>query len=402
MDLACRFAKTRGVVWGHGTRSRVVVKAVDPDTVSRRDGIIKSLGVLSAGLLMAFDAEARTDPYYDELLSNTKGLDTADLLSKYKKMSSSEGGKKKKGTIKSVRKGGSGKGSTSSSFSTKPSKGSAAGPAVNPVEVGLGLAGLAGVVAIGQQGSKGGASSSKKASSPPKPKTQKKKVPTGTVRLSAGTTRKAAAAAGTQRKATAAAGTQRKTSSGTKKVGTVTRKTQGKQGEKSESSNGAAPALLVGLVAVIGAFVAVGSKPISEEKPAIVKKEPSPVVEQKIPSKTPSEQKPVADAPIVAAPPLKSDIKGETTAPVVAAKEEKSTSSPNKSKLPPTTGNSPIVLIGGSIATLIVAAAVAGGSENTDAATVQGTSAPSAGQDDAALRKKEAREWIEAWRSKQK
>lgn len=392
MDLACRFAKTRGVVGGHGTRTRVVVKAVDPDTVSRRDGIIKSLSVLSAGLLMAFDAEARTDPYYDELLSNTKRLDTADLLSKYKKMSSSEGGKKKKGTIKSAKKGGSGKGSTSSSFSTKPSKGSAVGPAVNPVEVGLGLAGLAGVVAIGQQGSKGGASSSKKASSPPKPKTQKKKVPTGTVRLSAGTTRKA----------TSAAGTQRKTSSETKKVGTVTRKTQGKQGEKSESSNGAAPALLVGLVAVIGAFMAVGSKPISEEKPAIVKKEPLPAVEQKTASKTPSEQKPVADAPIVAAPPLKSDIKGETTAPVVAAKEEKSTSSPNKSKLPPTTGNSPIVLIGGSIATLIVAAAVAGGSENTDAATVQGTSTPSAGEDDAALRKKEAREWIEAWRSKQK
>ena len=381
MDVACRFVKARSVAGGQGTRSRVVVRAVDSDTVSRRDGMITSLSLLGAGLSVAFDAEARTDPYYDELLNSTKGLDTADLLSKYKKMSSSEGGKRK-GSMKREKKGGSGRGSTSSTFSKSASKGAA----VNPVEVGLGLAGLAGVVAIGRQGSKGGVSN-KKTPTPSKPKTQKKKVPAGTVRLSAGTTRKAPVA-GTQRKAPVA---------GTKKVGTVTRKMQGKKAEeKSESSNGAAPALLVGLVAVIGAFVALGSKPISEQKPAAAKTETSPVVKE-IVTETPSEQ-----SPVVTAPPVKSETKAATSAPVVAAKEEKSASSPQKSRLPPTTGNSPIVLIGGSIATLVVAAAVGGGSENTSANTVQDTPASSAIEDDAAFRKKEAREWIEAWRSKQK
>lgn len=372
MDVACRFVKARSVAGGQGTRSRVVVRAVDSDTVSRRDGMITSLSLLGAGLSVAFDAEARTDPYYDELLNSTKGLNTADLLSKYKKMSSSEGGKRK-GSMKREKKGGSGRGSTSSTFSKSASKGAA----VNPVEVGLGLAGLAGVVAIGRQGSKGGVSN-KKTPTPSKPKTQKKKVPAGTVRLSAGTTRKAPVA-------------------GTKKVGTVTRKMQGKKAEeKSESSNGAAPALLVGLVAVIGAFVALGPKPISEQKPAAAKTETSPVVKE-IVTETPSEQ-----SPVVTAPPVKSETKAATSAPAVAAKEEKSAPSPQKSGLPPTTGNSPIVLIGGSIATLVVAAAVGGGSENTSANTVQDTPASSAIEDDATFRKKEARDWIEAWRSKQK
>jgi len=356
---------------------------------SRRDGLLLSLGLVGAGLLNVSDSEARTDPYYDELLSKTK-LDSSDLLQKYKKINSSADSKKKgknlpkkptvnKNTVVLKKKPVS---------SAKPA---AAGAGINPVEVGLGLAGVAGVVAIGQSSKKSDGGKASKVSprsatavkkppvrpAPSKPATKKtlpkpapKKAVPGTVRLSPGT---------------------KKIESKTKKVGTVAKGSRPAEKEQ-ESGSSPAPAILVAVVALFGGLTVLGSKPeVKSTQPV----SSVPQKAEKVSAK-PSAPEPVQQAE--KAPPVSEPAK---PAPVVKSSpvSEKPAEEVKKAKLPPTTGNSPLVIIGGSVAALIAAAAVGGGSEPTSESN-QGSTAASTTLDDAEARAKEAREWIEAWRKK--
>lgn len=374
-------------------RDRLPCKAEDrrnehEPIVTRRDGLAICLSLL--GLLGAESAKARSDPYYEELTRQralTEGLDSSDLLSKYQKTQSGEA---KKGKASPYKKRMLNKNSTAlkqkkNAISAKkattnsPVKTGTSSTAVfNPVEIGLGLAGVAGVVAIGQSSSKVYRSdrtpqrsqskvppSRKKPAPKPSPKKAPKVPLAGTIKRSTGTKR---------------------INSDRKKVGTVQKvERKGFEG-KERSSPSSLPALLVGLVALVGVGSLLGSRPNVKEISL---------------SSTPEAEKidqNVAE-PVLSSPSRISSsevtLSGKTSnlAPQISFEEK-------APKLPPTTGNSPLVIIGGSIMSLIVAAAVGGGSDGTG-----GVSKPSSSQaaaDDTAARAKEAKEWIAAWKAKQK
>jgi len=352
-----------------------------------------SLGLI--GLLGTGSAEARSDPYYEELLAKTKGIDSGDLLSKYQQSQSAKG---KKGKVFPMKEGSvnknatalKGKKNTNGAKKTATpnvrAKSAAASTGVfNAVEVGLGLAGVAGVVAIGQSSSKGG---SKKEKAPQRsqnrappakkslPKPSPKKAPrapaVGTVRLSPGT---------------------KQIKPKTKKVGTVQKpQTKKIEAKETKSTSSVLPALLVGFVALVGAGSILGSKPdIKEVKQVSSVPEPEKIKERA--SEPIPESPPQAVAPKVTAA-------SQTTQPAPQPSTEGKVKTP---KLPPTTGNSPLVIIGGSIVALIAAAAVGGGSETTSGGdSREQSSSQTPALDDAAARSKEAREWIASWRAKQK
>jgi hypothetical protein len=357
--------------------------------MNRRDGFIVSLGLL--GLLGAESAEARSDPYYEELLSKTRGLDSTDLLSKYQQTQS---GKVKKGKASPIKKGDLNKNSSAlkakktangtkrTAASSLQGKTATSSTAVfNPAEVGLGLVGVAGVVAIGQKSSKADKTdrapqrpqsrvppSRKKPAPKPSQKKMAKAPVAGTVKLSPGT---------------------KKIKSKTKRIGTV-QKVQTNKNEGKATSPFALPALLVGLVALVGAGSLLGSKPnIKEIDPPIAVPETVKVnekVTEPIQSSTPE---------IITSEVSSS---GQTVKPTQQPSIEEKAKAP---KLPPTTGNSPLVIIGGSIVSLIAAAAVGGGSETTRG-EIKPESSSESPSDDAAARAKEAKAWIAAWRAKQK
>ena len=373
---------------------------IDPDqcgaNCSRRDGLLLSLGLVGAGLLNVSDSEARTDPYYDDLLSKTK-LDSNDLLQKYKKINSSADSKKKgKNPAKkpTVNKNTGVLNKKKPSSSVKPAGAAAAGAGINPVEVGLGLAGVAGVVAIGQSSKKSDGGKVSKVpprsaattavrkpparSAPPKPapkKTPPKPAPrkeaSGTVRLSPGT---------------------RKIESKTKKIGTAVAKGSRATQKEQQSGSSSAPAILVAAVALLGGFTVLGSKPDVKSTQS-VSNTPKAAEKVSVKPSAPEPSQQVAQAPPVSEAPRPAPI--AKTPPV----SQKPAEEVKKPKLPPTTGNSPLVIIGGSVAALIAAAAVGGGSEATSERNQSSTTA-SPTLDDSEARAKEAREWIEAWRKK--
>ena len=145
--------------------------------------------ILGAGILAvgAGNADAKTKAperdYYQELLENTKNKpSTSDLLKKYQQLN------------EEPKKGGNGKGGAKKPSASKPSAAkkptpSAAGPkrattaaasassvAFNPVEVGLGLAAVAGAVLLGRKPAK--KESAAKAAVPAKKGTVVRPAPT--------------------------------------------------------------------------------------------------------------------------------------------------------------------------------------------------------------------------------
>lgn len=393
-------------------------------TLDRRSAILLSLSVFigSAG-----NAEAATsDAYYESLKANAKGLESTDLLSRYSSLK--DGGGKKAGAKnppsrnvpKNVAKnaevlglkGSKTSAAKASQRTVKASK--ATSPAVrkattasaasaasfNPVEVGLGLLALAGVGAIGARGSSKSSSAKpaspsprkvapvkkaappppppKKVASPPPPP-KKKAVPVGTQKLRPGTRPVQAAK--------------------TKRVGTVAK--GGGQGEKSGGS-GSAGAVL-GVVTLLGAAIV-----LSGGSPKDVKRSAAP--KQSAPVETKAEE-----AKATAIPATAPAVNAEKTQALIVKVEEKkpeaakltaSAQAPT-SKLPPTTGNSPAVLIGGSLVALVAAAAVGGSGEvgdrtSSSSASSSAAAGGSSAADDASARAKEARQWIDAWKARQK
>lgn len=372
------------------TRDRLVCHAerrrTDQDTiVNRRDGVILTLGLF--GLLGAGTAEARSDPYYDELLSKTKGLDSSDLLSKYQTSKSADGKKARSQPKKrnlninadalNRERGKAMVNKRSAVTRAGPlSSSSGSNSGISTLEVGLGLTTLAGVVAVGQSSSKGKKANkatqdtqnramlTQKKSLQSKPSQKVSKAASGTVRLSPGTKR---------------------VKSKTNKVGTVQRVKERKTNTQETKSPLAA--LLIGLVALIGAGSILGSQPeIKEAEPA----KPLPVQEK--PSEKSDNLTPSTPAQVVV-----SEI--PSTTQDAKPSQKPSTKEVKNSKLPPTTGNSPLVIIGGSLLTLVAAAAVGGGSEKNTKVNAPESSLPT---DDAVVRAKEAKEWIAAWKARQK
>ena len=155
----------------------------------------------------------------------------------------------------------------------------------------------------------------------------------------------------------------------------------------------------MGVVALVGAAVVLSGGSLKDGKQVAAPKAPNAV---EIKAKGVN-----ATAAPAVAPAVKVDNVEKTQALIVKVEEKKpepaASATTPKSKLPPTTGNSPAVLIGGSLMALVAAAAVGGpaeGDDSTPSASV--TPAASSGTDDPSARAREARQWIDAWKARQK
>lgn len=400
-------------------------------TLDRRSALLVSLGVL---LGSAESAQAATsDAYYRELKANAKGLESTDLLSRYSSLK--DGGGKKGGsrgassrsvsknvaknaealglrgskvpTAKASKPGPKASKATSRAVSKTSTASSASAASFNPVEVGLGLLALAGVGAIGARGSskssssKGSSSPLRKApvnkASPPPPKKKATPPPPKKATPPPPPPKKKTAPVGTQK---LRPGTRSVQAAKTKRVGTVAKGAA--PAEKQGGSGGAGA--IVGVVALLGAAVVLSGGSQKHGNPSAAPKTPV-LVESKAKATK-------ASVTPAAAPAVKADKVDKTQALIVKVEEKKPETATEAvapaiaptSKLPPTTGNSPAVLIGGSLLALVAAAAVGGPAQGGESSSSSPSSAAgeSSAADDASSRAREARQWIDAWKAKQR
>jgi hypothetical protein len=412
---------------GVSSRASAGEKGESMPTLDRRSALLVSLGMLLGSVESA--QAATSDAYYESLKANTKGLESIDLLSRYSSLKD-DGGKKggsrkasSKNLPKNVAKNAEALGLKGSKMSSAkasnlaPRTSKAASPAVrkatttsaassasfNPVEVGLGLLALAGVGAIGARGSSKASSLSprkaapvKKASTPPPaPKKNSRSPPPAPKKNSRSpppAPKKKAGPVGTQK---LRSGTRPVQAAKTKRIGTLA-----KSAVPTEKKGGSgAVGAVMGVVALVGAAVVLSGGSLKDGKQVAAPKAPNAV---EIKAKGVN-----ATAAPAVAPAVKVDNVEKTQALIVKVEEKKpepaASATTPKSKLPPTTGNSPAVLIGGSLMALVAAAAVGGpaeGDDSTPSASV--TPAASSGTDDPSARAREARQWIDAWKARQK
>lgn len=382
-----------GVIRCDGSRSD------DDIEFPRRSALLGMLGILS--LASTNTAQAATD-YYQDLLSKSKRPDTSTLLKAYEKTKKiSEPKQMKK---KAQKTPATGRPATLSTKQAKVSKAAAtSGATFNPIEVGLGLLGIAGAIAVGQSSGKDkkekkASKATVKRSAPPPKTTVVKPAPTkppgtqrkSTVRATPGTVRLSPGKSGAGSK--------------TKKVmaNTQVKRTLGEpSGKKGPSDTGIGGLVGVGVVVLAGLGLLLGGNPSATKAPEA--KKPVAEIKQEIQAPAPAPAPPVASvpeptkAPVPAASVTKESPKQEKLVDPTPTEEKKTNRVPT-----PTTGNSPLVLVGGGIATLIVAAAALGGSDGSSNNTsVQREDGSKPAEDDAKARAAEARAWIEAWRAKQ-
>ncbi len=401
---------------GVSSRASAGEKGESMPTLDRRSALLVSLGMLLGSVESA--QAATSDAYYESLKANTKGLESIDLLSRYSSLKD-DGGKKggsrkasSKNLPKNVAKNAEALGLKGSKMSSAkasnlaPRTSKAASPAVrkatttsaassasfNPVEVGLGLLALAGVGAIGARGSSKASSLSPRKAAPVKKASTPPPAPKKNSRSPPPAPKKKAGPVGTQK---LRSGTRPVQAAKTKRIGTLA-----KSAVPTEKKGGSgAVGAVMGVVALVGAAVVLSGGSLKDGKQVAAPKAPNAV---EIKAKGVN-----ATAAPAVAPAVKVDNVEKTQALIVKVEEKKpepaASATTPKSKLPPTTGNSPAVLIGGSLMALVAAAAVGGpaeGDDSTPSASV--TPAASSGTDDPSARAREARQWIDAWKARQK